>query len=183
MIEMPNTLYLLRHAKSSWADSTLADHDRPLAPRGRRASEAIAEHLRRERITPALVLCSSATRARETLQGIAGGFGKAALMRIEIEDGLYAASAAELLARLHEVQGEVESVMLIGHDPAIRELALSLASGGRLREQLREKFPTAALATLNFRGPWRDLAPGAAQLVAFVKPRELESPSSDARRR
>jgi phosphohistidine phosphatase len=174
------TLYLLRHAKSSWADPTAADHDRPLAPRGRRASQAIAEHLRRERITPQLVLCSSATRARETLEGIVGGFDKPAQVQVEIERGLYAASADDLLARLRDVQDDVESVMLIGHDPAIRELALSLARGGTLLEQVREKFPTAALATLSVRGGWRTLAPGCAQLVAFVKPRELDSPPRDA---
>ncbi len=174
------TLYLLRHAKSSWADATEADHDRPLAPRGRRASQEIAEYLRRERITPTLVLCSSATRARETLEGIAGGFDTEAQVHVEIEPALYAASAGELLARLRDVWGEVESVMLIGHDPAIRELALSLASDGALVARLREKFPTAALATLSFRGRWRSLAPGAAQLVAFVKPGELDSQSTGA---
>jgi phosphohistidine phosphatase SixA len=67
---MGKTLYLLRHAKSSWQDPTLADHDRPLASRGRRASSVIADHLRRQQITPTLVLCSSSTRTRETLETI-----------------------------------------------------------------------------------------------------------------
>ena len=161
----------------------VAEGGRPLAPRGRRASKVIAEHLRREQITRAVVLCSSATRARETLDVIAGGFGKEARVQFEIEARLHAASAGDLLARLRQVQGDIESVMLTGHDPAIRELALSLASGGRRLEELGEKFPTAALATLSFRGPRRSLAPGAEELVAYVKPRELESPSWDTRKR
>ena len=168
---MSRTLYLLRHAKSSWDDPSLRDHDRPLAARGRRASKAIAEHLRRERITPALVLCSSTTRTRQTLQRVAAGF--AVEPRIAIEEGLYAASAGDLLARLHELECDVESVMLVGHDPAIHELAVSLARGGARLDQLREKFPTGALATLTFRGCWSELGPEAALLAAFVKPREL----------
>src|SRR2546426_2831333 len=72
---MGKTLYLLRHAKSSWEDPTLADRDRPLAPRGRRAAGMIAEHLRRQRSTPRLVLCSSSERTRETLKRISAGLG------------------------------------------------------------------------------------------------------------
>src|SRR5436309_16089132 len=70
----PKHLYLLRHAKSSWDEPGVPDHDRSLAPRGHRATKLLAEHLRRERIAPALVLCSSAKRALQTLEGIAPGF-------------------------------------------------------------------------------------------------------------
>ena len=90
-------LFLLRHAKSSWDDSELADHDRPLAPRGRRAVKLIAEHLRREGVTPALVLCSSALRTRETLEGIASALGES--ISVQIEDELYAAPVRRLLER------------------------------------------------------------------------------------
>ena len=68
---------------------------------------------------------------------------------------------------------EVESVMLIGHNPGIQDLALSLAGAGSEIARLRSKFPTAALATLEFNGTWRELAPGSAELVSFVKPKEL----------
>jgi phosphohistidine phosphatase len=78
---MYKRLYLLRHAKSSWENPTLADHDRPLAPRGRRASRAIVEYLRRQRIAPRLVLCSSSQRTRETLERISAGFGRAVEVR------------------------------------------------------------------------------------------------------
>jgi phosphohistidine phosphatase len=164
-------LYLLRHAKSSWDDPTLADHDRPLAPRGRRASEAMAEHLRNERIAPELVLCSPSARTRQTLTAIAAGLGENADVRIE--DELYAASAAALLDVLHELPEEVGSVMLIAHNPGIQDLAVSLAGSGPVVERVRSKFPTAALATLELDGSWRELAPGGVELVAFVKPKDL----------
>ena len=164
-------LYLLRHAKSSWDDPTLADLDRPLAPRGRRAAKVMAEHLRREGIAPELVLCSPSRRTRQTLKRLAPGLGRNADVQIEPE--LSAASAAALLEVLHEVPDELESVMLIGHNPGIQDLALSLAGTGSEIPRLRGKFPTAALATLELSGTWRELAPGSADLVSFVKPKEL----------
>ncbi len=111
-------LYLLRHAKSSWDDQTVADHDRPLAPRGRRAAKVMAKHLRRKEISPELVLCSPSTRTRQTLKRLAPGLGKNADVQIEPE--LYAAPARDLLEVLHKLPDEVESVMLIGRDPGSR---------------------------------------------------------------
>jgi phosphohistidine phosphatase len=164
-------LYLLRHAKSSWDDPTLVDSDRPLAPRGRRAAKLMAGHLRRKGISPELVLCSPSRRTRQTLKRIAPGLGKSA--EVQIEDALYAASAATLLEELHDVPDEVDSVMLIGHNPGIQELALSLARASSERPRLRSKFPTAALATLELDSPWRELVPGSAELVSFVAPKQL----------
>jgi phosphohistidine phosphatase len=164
-------LLILRHAKSSWDDPGLADHDRPLAPRGRRAAKVIARHLRHEGTAPELVLCSSARRARETLKRIAPALGDA---EVHVERGLYAASGEDLLERLRAVADEVRSVMLIGHNPAVERLALGLADPGPERERVEAKFPTGALATLAFEGSWRSLAPGGARLLAFVTPRELE---------
>jgi phosphohistidine phosphatase len=162
-------LFLLRHAKSSWDDPGIDDHDRPLAPRGRRASALIAEHLRRERIAPGLVLCSSARRTQETLERVMAP--DPAKVRIERE--LYGASSEDLLRRLREVSDEVESVMLIGHQPAIQELALDLAGEGPELVRVKAKFPTAALATLAFAGGWSGLGSGSAELVAYVKPKQL----------
>jgi phosphohistidine phosphatase len=164
-------LYLLRHAKSSWDDPTLADRDRPLAPRGRRAAKAMAGHLKHEGIAPDLVFCSPSTRTRQTLSRVEPVLRGNADVRIEPR--LYAASATGLIEVLHEVPEEVGSVMLIGHNPAIQDLALSLARGGSEIERVRSKFPTAALATLEFNGGWRELEPGSAQLASFAKPKEL----------
>jgi phosphohistidine phosphatase len=158
-------LLLLRHAKSSWDDASLADKDRPLAPRGRNATLRIRAYVRRERIPVDLVLCSSAKRARETLDLVA------LPGETLIEHELYRATATELLERLRRVPDEVDVVMLIGHEPAIRDLAVGLV--GHESELADRKFPTAGLATLTFTGPWSTLAPDRAGLAAFVTPREL----------
>ena len=171
LVQMSNTLYLLRHAKSSWENPSLADHDRPLASRGRRALSVIADHLRRQRITPTLVLCSSSARTRETLERISASLGDE--IEVRIEEDLYTASANDLLDILRDVDAGADSVMLIGHNPALQDLALSLAANGVDLGRLTEKFPTAALAALTFQCSWGGLTPGAAELVAFATPREL----------
>jgi phosphohistidine phosphatase len=158
-------LLLLRHAKSSWDDPSLPDHDRPLAPRGRKAAKRIGAHVRREQIPPDLVLCSPAKRARETLDLVAPPG------EIRFERELYGATAADLVERLRRVPDNVDAVMLIGHEPAIRDLAVALI--GRDSELADRKFPTAALATLTFTGAWSALGPERAELAAFVTPREL----------
>jgi phosphohistidine phosphatase len=166
------TLYLLRHAKSSWADMGIGDLDRPLAPRGQRAAEKIANHLRQLGIAPAIVLCSSAGRARETLAIVAPAFDSAT--EHVVEDGLYAASAADLLNRLRRIPDRTASAMIIGHNPGLQDLAVTLVGHGRWVERLREGFPTTALAVL--RSPiasWGELGPGDAKLIDFVVPRQL----------
>jgi phosphohistidine phosphatase len=161
-------LYLLRHAKSSWDQPGLADRDRPLAPRGRRASKVMAKHLREERVAPELVLCSPAQRTRETLERI--GIDNS---RVRVEADLYGASAGDLLAVLNRVGDDVDSVMLIAHNPGVQDLAIQLAGPGPEIAQVRQKYPTAALATLELDGTWAELSPGSAELVAFVRPKEL----------
>jgi phosphohistidine phosphatase len=165
------TLYLLRHAKSSWQDATVPDRDRPLAPRGYRACELLTEHLRSHEITPALVLCSSSTRTRQTLERVSAGFSRP--VEALIEDALYGATAAELLDRLGTVDDAVASVMLIGHNPGIQELAVGLVRIGLHREALSGKFPTGALATLQLTSSWTGLVPGSATCTGFVTPAEL----------
>ena len=166
-------LYLLRHGKSSWRDPDLDDHDRPLAGRGRRAAKAIARHLQEQGIQPELVLCSTAKRARETLERIEPVLGRGAMC---LEPGLYGAGPADLLARLHDVPPPIGSAMVIGHNPGLQELALLLARDGPGVRELEAKFPTGALATLAFRGAeWVVLDPGTAELIDFVRPRDFES--------
>jgi len=169
---MPATkrLFLLRHAKSSWDDPGLDDHERPLAPRGQRACRVIAEYLHANAIEPELVLCSSARRTRETLEGVAPTGERV------IESDLYTASPAELVERLRRVSDDVASVMLIGHNPSMQMLALRLArrnGDAAARAALERKFPTGALATLTFECGWSELGSGSAQLVAFMTPKEL----------
>jgi phosphohistidine phosphatase len=166
------TVFLLRHAKSSWLDPTLPDIDRPLAPRGERAAKKIAGYVRRERIRPARVLCSPSLRTRRTLEAIEPSLGKSCT--VEIVSALYAASDEELLLQLRALPDSVGSVMLIGHNPGLQELALALASGGAELTRLEENLPTGALATLVAGCEnWTALQPGDAELVDFVVPRDL----------
>jgi phosphohistidine phosphatase len=141
-----------------------------LASRGRKASQVIAEYARGQAIAPSLVLCSSSVRTRETLDRVLPALDSPEVL---IEPGLYQASAGDLLARLRQVPDAADSVFLIGHQPAMQQLALELAGDGEQLGRLRAKFPTAALATLVFVGDWGELDPGCAELVDYVKPKEL----------
>jgi phosphohistidine phosphatase len=166
-------VHLLRHAKSSWDEPELTDHDRPLAKRGRKATRLLSDHIRDAAVKPDLVLCSSATRATQTLEGIRDGLGDA---RVEVEPGLYGAGSDALLARLQALPEELGEVMLIGHNPAIGTLAEELAGGGGDADasaRMAAKYPTGGLATLSFDGRWGELDWEGARLEAFVVPREL----------
>jgi phosphohistidine phosphatase len=167
-------LVLLRHAKSSWENAALADHDRPLARRGRRAAELLREHLRKQRDLPVLVLCSSARRAQETFEGIAPALGDGA--EVLVEPGLYGASAGELLERIHALPDAVESAMVVGHNPGMEDLATLLAGRGvdGALDRMAMRFPTGAMAHLRLSVSWHELAAGDATLVSYVVPRELE---------
>jgi phosphohistidine phosphatase len=170
---MGKQLFVLRHAKSSWEDPGLDDHDRPLAPRGERSAQAMGEHLKTQGVRPAQVLCSTARRTRQTLEAI--GLDGEWL----IEAGLYAASGQDVLGRLRAVPDDIPSVMVIGHNPAMQMLVLQLvgddgtAPDGSDLARLQRKFPTGALASLEFDCPWRELSPGSARLVSFVRPKQL----------
>ena len=164
-------LHLLRHAKSSWKDPSLRDRDRPLSGRGRRAAKAMAEHLRDGGVDPELVLTSPAVRALMTLEGIEPALGRRSL---RVEPAVYGAAAGTLLGIVRAVPDRVRSVLVIGHNPGLEDLALELARDGPLVAELELKYPTGALATLAFEGPWMDLGPGGAELVAFTRPRDLE---------
>jgi phosphohistidine phosphatase len=168
-----NELFILRHAKSSWDDPALEDHQRPLAPRGRRAVKLLATHLRSNQIEPVLVLCSSAVRTRETCKSVSPSG------ELRIEPELYEASADQVLERLRRIPAAVPSVMVVGHNPAMQMLVLKLADQPVATNDdwkiadVRRKFPTAALATFHFRCAWSELAPGCATLVDLVRPRDL----------
>jgi phosphohistidine phosphatase len=169
-------LFVLRHAKSSWDDPGLDDHDRPLAPRGQRAVKVLREHMKANAIEPSLVLCSTARRTRETLAGVAPP-GETL-----IEAELFRASAGAIVERLHLVPAQMDAVMVIGHNPAMQILVLRLAgkrdasSDKENLASVERKFPTGALATLTFECEWSELAAGTARLTALVRPKDLNLP-------
>ena len=164
------TLLLLRHAKSDWGDAGLADHDRPLSPRGVRAGPRIVEHLS-SGPRPQLVLCSPARRTRETLDLVRPVLPPTAEVRVE--DDLYGASATEILWHVHQVAPSVDVVLVIGHNPGLEDLTWALAGDGEegALVQLRTKFPTGTLATLDVGTSWDELAPGGAHLTRLAVPR------------
>lgn len=162
---MVKRVWLLRHVKSSWEDPGFPDHDRPLAPRGLRAAKRIARWASDNDVRPDLVLCSTALRARATLDLVVHSLGNP---DTEIDGSLYHASGAELLEQLRKVQASVTGVLLIGHNPALHELASLLAPPGP------EAFPTGALTELRLTiDTWPETRPGCARLEAFVVPRSL----------
>lgn len=168
-----HTLHLLRHAKSSWKED-LDDHDRPLSRRGRET----ARHL--GRLLPAatgrldLVVCSTARRARETLDLVLSGYAPAP--KCLIEDGLYLASAARLLARLKRLDDADDNVLVIGHNPGLHELAVALADAGSPagRALVLGKFPTAARASLAIAAPWAALGDRQWPLLDYLPPAVFE---------
>ena len=167
----------MRHAKSSWDHPGLPDVERPLARRGQKAAGRMARRLARTVPLPELLLCSSATRAAQTCQPIAALLGPSTEVRVE--DGLYGASGAELLARLRALPDEVTSVLLIGHNPGVQDLLVELAGDGdpaRL-DEVRAKFPTCALATLRVTARWSELGPSTTRFVDLVTPGTLGDPS------
>ncbi len=165
-------LWLLRHAKSSWDDPDLADHDRPLAPRGERDAERMAAFIGGTYIRPALVLCSSGLRARQTLGRVIPSLGET--FEVRVEPSLYTFEASPLLSRLRSVLDDVPSVMLMGHNPALQELALTLAEDGDAIEQVATKFPTCALAEIELHlGSWREVGPATGTLLRVTVPGEL----------
>ncbi|MFD4868060.1 SixA phosphatase family protein [Streptomyces sp. NPDC058412] len=162
-------LVVLRHAKSAWPD--VPDSERPLAARGRRDAPAAGRWLRETDCVPDLVVCSTACRTRETWDLVAAELG-AAPAPVIYEARLYGASAAELLGVVREIPAQVRTLMLIGHNPGVQELVLSLAgeADGYVLQQTRTKFPTSAIAVLRVPG-WASLESGAARLTDMVVPR------------
>jgi phosphohistidine phosphatase len=169
-------LLLLRHAKSSWDDPSLPDHARPLNARGRRAAQAMAAAMRDLGLAPDVVLVSSARRTLQTLEAISP-FPDSPL--IEPMDDIYLAPWPRLLDILRRAPETARSVLLIGHNPGLQDLALALAgaagmaSGPAAARRMAEGFPTCALAEFGIATPWHDLGEGGGRLVRFMIPADL----------
>jgi phosphohistidine phosphatase len=174
-----STLLVLRHAKSSWAQDGLPDHDRPLNARGLRDAPRMALHLAHAAPRPDRVLCSTALRARQTLDAVLEAL-PAPPPPVALEPELYLAPASRLLARLHTLPAGSPSVLLVGHNPGLEDLVRGLTAGRGDREaaaRLDEGLKTATLAVLVFEAPWRELAPASARLAALVRPKDLAATS------
>ncbi|MET9835196.1 histidine phosphatase family protein [Streptomyces sp. NPDC006385] len=161
-------LVVLRHAKSAWPDG-VADHERPLAPRGRRDAPVAGRILAAADCLPDFALCSTAVRARETWELVSAQWGTPPPVRLDPR--LYAADVPDLLAVVHETPPEIETLLLVGHNPGLEELVLDLAGDGLddTLDAVRTKFPTSAIAVLAWYGAtWQALAPGTALLTGVM---------------
>lgn len=168
------TLYLLRHAKAEPGSAALKDEDRPLSARGREACKIIGRYMRQKQYVPQLILCSSSTRTRETMERVVEHAEFAAPHTLEKK--LYLATTGEMLAVLQAMQDEFDAVLLIGHNPGMHHLAAVLASAEhtKLREKLEIKYPTGALAVLGFGvDHWKAISPDLGELKDFITPGEL----------
>ncbi|MFH9086379.1 SixA phosphatase family protein [Streptomyces sp. NPDC017673] len=163
-------LVVLRHAKSAWPEG-VEDHRRPLAPRGLRDAPAAGRALAAGTL-PDLALCSTAVRARRTWELASAEWATPPPVRYDRR--LYAAGVPELLEVVREAPPEVRTLLLIGHNPGLEELVLTLAADGLddSLDRVRAKFPTSAIAVLAWHGTdWPTLAPGVALLTSFTVPR------------
>jgi len=169
-------LLLLRHAKSSHDDAKLPDRNRPLSGRGHRAAAAMRQAMHELGLLPDLVLVSPARRTQETLAGLEPWD---ATPLVEPTEALYLASAEQLLAVLHGVSETVRSVLLIGHNPGLHELAMTLLGSPATKhpdeaaKRLAAGFPTGALAEFAVAGSWTQLDAGGGRLLRFLAPRDL----------
>jgi phosphohistidine phosphatase len=172
------TVLLLRHAKSSWDTPSLPDYDRPLAKRGQKAAPLIGAEMGRLGLRPDLILCSAAARTRETLALVLPALGSPS-PQVICDDAIYMATPAALLTLLRKLPdggAAPKTVMVVGHNPGLEELAELLVGGGDedAQELMAEKFPTGALAVLTFDAQkWADIALGAGKLVEFITPARL----------
>ena len=162
------TLYLLRHAKAGWALPGMRDFDRPLDETGNADSEAIGEAMAFSSYIPELTLCSGAARARQTLAGVVA---KADAGKITFVDQLYITDATGYLDMIRD-HDEVRSLLVIGHNPMMEDLALALTGSGDddARSELNAGFPTAGLAVIEFEAGFATAAPGKGRLDAFITP-------------
>jgi len=169
-------LLLLRHAQSCSGDPPLGDHARKLSARGRQDAAAIRQAMRELGLAPDIVLVSTATRTIETLEKL-HPWDETPL--IEAMESLYLAPAERMLDILRDTPRTARSVLMIGHNPGIHQLALLLAALPPATDEvlgarhLAEGFPTAALAEFAIAGPWHGLDTGGGKLLRFLTPRDL----------
>ena len=169
-------LFLLRHAKSSWSDPSLHDFDRPLNKRGKKDAPKIAQAMKERGYQPDRILCSSSQRTKETLAGVIPSLSGE--VSLHLLDSLYEGNAPDYLALLRQHAKDSRNLLLVGHNTGLQEIAIRLIGHGDflLRSELETKFPTGALAILDFScDSWHDVNDGQGTLVDFIKPRDLSS--------
>lgn len=173
------TVILLRHAKSDWSDAAMRDFDRPLNGRGERAATLMGSWARREGLVFDAIFASPAQRVKDTFAKFIESYGP--VPEPDWDKRIYLASAATIGDVLSEADDAGDTLLLVGHNPGLEDFILDHVPGDGgcgLREDVAEKFPTAAMAVLDFEiDHWRQLARGRAgpgKLRRFIRPRDLD---------
>jgi phosphohistidine phosphatase len=171
-------LILLRHAKAARETAGLCDHDRPLTGDGKRAATAIGEAMRKSGLSPDVVLVSSALRTQQTLEALEQAGVWDERPNIDTLPGLYMATPNQIRDVLRDLPETVRSAMVIGHNPGLHELALSLAGPVNTKPELARlanAYPTAGLSEFLITTIWHKTGPGAAALQRFLQPADLSA--------
>jgi phosphohistidine phosphatase len=160
------TLLLMRHAKSSWDDDGVSDHDRPLNTRGERSAPHMAELLLEAKLEPELILSSTALRARTTAFAVAERFGWQPEVRLR--RGLYMAEPGRILAEIAGVPREVGCLLVVGHNPGMEDLVSDLGL-------MRQAMPTAAIARFHCQlETWGELGAKRGELAHVYRPKDAD---------
>ncbi len=163
------TLMLLRHAKSDWDDSSLADFDRPLAARGKRDAPRVGKALRKRGSLPGLIISSPAARAKATIDAVI----KTAKLdgELQFDETIYGASSAELIKAIRSLRDDISCSLLVGHNPGFEDLLERLTGS-------HDRMPTAALASIEFQiDRWEDVEDGKGRLAWLVTPKQAAGPN------
>jgi phosphohistidine phosphatase len=172
-------LMLLRHAKSSWASSGMQDAARPLSERGEAAARLMGGYMARHSLLPDRALCSPARRTRDTWAGIVAQWP--ADVGVVFDQRLYMAAPQAILSVIRTQDDAARTLLVIGHNPGLQQAAELLIAAGdvELRERLREKFPTAALAVIDFAvDKWKSIHERSGRLDRYTTPRAVAAATS-----
>jgi phosphohistidine phosphatase len=159
------TLYLLRHAKSSWKDASLADFERPLKGRGREAAEAMGRFLHSKKINLGILISSPSIRTRQTVEIVLqkGKLG----VEPQFDQRIYEASLSTLVQVVSEIPDDTKAAMLVGHNPGMEELFAFLTRESR-------HMPTCALARISLESSWKEAGRSSGELEWYVTPKDLD---------
>ncbi len=167
-------LTILRHAKSSWDEPSRADFDRPLNSRGWKTARLIGREMKKRKMHFDLCIASPAARVRETLDGVAEGYGEFEF-EVRFEPRIYEASAATLLELVRSLPDKARDVLLVGHNPGLERLVVEITRDGQFHKRVAEKFPTAAVAVIDLHNErWAEVDAASGELAELILPKEVD---------
>ncbi|HVH37004.1 MAG TPA: histidine phosphatase family protein [Sphingomicrobium sp.] len=170
-------LAIFRHAKSDWGNPGLTDFDRPLNKRGRKAAKKVGRELKSRGLALDQIVCSPATRAKETVERFAVGYES--VPAVSYEPKLYMCSTGTLIEIINALPDEAGTVMIVGHNPGFHDIVLRMTrpDGNGMREKVGANYPTGAFALIDFPvGSWAEVEPATGEIRQVIFPRELRRP-------